>query len=251
MREKLRARWDSLVQKLSRRIPRLSRPWRVVRNLLCIPLTVYLIWLFAGGNPLSPQWAFRREETLEMVGPSEILCEARYRYYYSTDYIWFLGETEGGYTSMSCSRSGGFLGGWSGRLAYWPRGEEVTMVVREGTRNPDVYEAAWVYLLGDASDAVRAEVDITFQQSGHLNDRPYDFDRVYTVECTRNEEGILCGLLAPTDQSEDLWTATVEELGLGGLFEYRAGLPVTVRLYGSNGELLLQTSFEYRYAGPE
>ena len=125
------------------------------------------------------------------------------------------------------------------------------MVVREGTVNREVYEAGWVYLLGGVSDAVRAEVDILFEGSGSLNDRPYEFERAYTVECTPNEEGILCGLLTPIDQDEDLWTATLEENRLDDLFEYHSSLPVTVRLYGAGNELLFQTSFEYRYADPE
>lgn len=251
MREKLRAKWENFVYAVSARIPRLPRPWRVVRNLLCIPLTVYLIWLFTGGNPLTPLWAFRREEKLDMVGPSEILCEAEYRYYFSANYRWLLGETDCGYTSMACSKNGGFWGGWSGQLAYWPRGEEVTLVVRPGTENQDVYEAAWLYLFCEEPSAVRAEVDIEIEGAGSLNGVHYEFDRTYTVELVRNEADILCGVLLPADRGADKWTETLEEHRLDDLFQYSAKLPVTARLYGQGDELLLQTCFEYSYADPE
>ena len=70
-KERLLDGWDSLWEKLTSKIPRLPRPWRVARNLVCIPLAVWLLWLLMGGRALTPEWAFRREEQQQMVGPSE------------------------------------------------------------------------------------------------------------------------------------------------------------------------------------
>lgn len=43
-----------LWRKLAGRIPRLSRPWRLARNLACIVALVYLMWLLAGANAVTP-----------------------------------------------------------------------------------------------------------------------------------------------------------------------------------------------------
>ena len=250
MRERLRGKWDALRSRVGAKLPRLSRPWRTARNLVCIPLAVYLIWLFLGGNPLTARWAFRREEKMDLVGPSEILWTEDYNYYYSTRYQWLLGETEHGYTSVTCRREGLFRG-WSGQLSYWPRGEKVTLILREGTRNQDIYEAARLYLFCEEADVLRAEADITIRASGSLNGTPYDFDRTYTMELTPNEGGILSGVLLPRDREGSEWSKTLEEFRLGDLFHYTGEFPVTVRLYGAGETLLDQVSFLYSYADPE
>ena len=53
----------------------LSRPQRIVRNLIRIPLAVLLVWPPAGGEALTPERAFRRAENFSMIGPSELSCE--------------------------------------------------------------------------------------------------------------------------------------------------------------------------------
>ena len=49
-KERLLDGWDSLWEKLTSKIPRLPRPWRVALNLVCIPLAVWLLWLLMGGR---------------------------------------------------------------------------------------------------------------------------------------------------------------------------------------------------------
>ena len=63
---------DAQWERITARIPRLSRPWRVVRNLVCILLSVCLFWLLMGGEALTPEWAFRPAAPHKRVGPAAI-----------------------------------------------------------------------------------------------------------------------------------------------------------------------------------
>ena len=49
-REGLGAAWRRLWSRVTAKIPRLPRPWRVARNLVCIVFGVYLIWLLLGSH---------------------------------------------------------------------------------------------------------------------------------------------------------------------------------------------------------
>ena len=249
MKRKLREKWSALTDGLRAKLPRLSRPQRIVRNLICIPLAVLLVWLLAGGEALTPERAFRRAENFCMIGPSELLCEETYRYYYSTEYRWFLGETAEGYVSAKCGRTGGFPWGWYGQAVYWPRGEGATVVIREGTKNLGMYESAWFYVLGVPGSAVRAEVTIHSMSSGSLNGKPYDLDWLCTVYCEPNGEELLCGLLEIQDKTSDSWQAALEEIAVSDLFSPYADIPMTVRLYDVEDTIISEETFTYRYPG--
>jgi len=61
------------IEKQLRRIPRLPRRWRVVRNLVLSLLAAVFIWM-AAGSPLPLMAEFRRAERSLLVGPTEVLA---------------------------------------------------------------------------------------------------------------------------------------------------------------------------------
>lgn len=62
---------------LGRRIPRLNRPQRIIRNFACILLMLICTWFMMGAPALTPRWAFRRAERLNLLERSEILDVVR------------------------------------------------------------------------------------------------------------------------------------------------------------------------------
>lgn len=241
MREKIAEKWKRFTSPLISRIPRLSRPWRVARNLVCIVLGVYLIWLFAGAGALTAERAFRRAEKQDMVGPSEILLERR-----EGDQVTFTGRTESGYYIGTFAKDANLLGGWytRGRL-FVDRQEDVTFSVAKCEWGGFGTDYVDLLLLCDDPAVSRGEAEITIAGSGRLNGKWYDFDEVYTVEFLPAAKGVLSGWLEAASEDDWSWESQLERLMLGSL--YTKATPVTIRLYDGGGELLLERSMEYRY----
>lgn len=61
------------IEKQLRRIPRLPRKWRVVRNLTLSLLAALFIWT-AAGSPLPLMAEFRRAERSLLIGPTEVIA---------------------------------------------------------------------------------------------------------------------------------------------------------------------------------
>lgn len=165
-KERLLDGWDSLWEKLTSKIPRLPRPWRVARNLVCIVFGVYLIWLLLGGRALTPEWAFRREEQKQMVGPSEIL--GTFEVATNPDFPdrterYIVGETEG--ELLVCQIFGSWSSGYSARLYVWEKSETMTLALLADGGTPFPDDGKTVYFLGytELPGAVRAELDLTAQ----------------------------------------------------------------------------------------
>lgn len=246
MKEKLLGLWDRLTDPILSKIPRLSRPWKAVRNLVCILLAAVLIWFCRGANSLTPQWAFRRAEKSDLVGPSRVVTEEDYSYRSLSHWIQYIGETEDCYVSVMCRKQNGFLAGWDGNAVCWKKGEQVTLMAG-GERWPYGEDGGYLFYLFSEESAARGEADLSIRSIGELNGRRYRFDHVYTVEFLPNEDGVLCGRLMPVDTEGDLWTVTLEECMLDDFWQNSAEIPVTVRLYDEEDGLILETSFEYRY----
>ena len=239
-REGLGAAWRRLWSKVTAKIPRLSRPWRVVRNLVCIVLAVYLIWLMLGGRPLTVQWAFRRAERQDMVGPSEIMLERR-----EAGDVTILGETQEGYFLGLFSRLSG--GGWrTDATLYIPRQTDVTLTVMDILPGMH-YGSGYVdlLLLCDDPAVSRGEAELTLAGSGSLNGRRYDFDQTYTVEFLPEGEGVLSGRVEARSEDDGSWESRLERVMLGGIYDNT--VPVTIRLYDGGGALLLERSMEYAH----
>lgn len=241
-RESLGAAWRRLWDKVTAKIPRMPRPWRAARNLVCIVFGVYLIWLLLGGHPLTKGWAFRQAERQAMVGPSEILLERR-----ENEDVTILGETQEGYFIGRFSRLSG--GGWStAATLYIQRQADVTLTVadvRPGIR----YGSAYVdlLLLCDDPTVSRGEAEITLAGTGSLNGRRYDFDQTYTVEFLPVEDGILSGRVEARSEDDGSWESLLERTMLGDI--YSNTVPVTIQLYNGAGALVLERSIQYRYPG--
>lgn len=56
-----------------KRIPRLSRPQRIMRNFAFILLLAVVAWFLTGAPALTARWGFRRAERLNLLEPAEIL----------------------------------------------------------------------------------------------------------------------------------------------------------------------------------
>lgn len=242
-KERLLDGWDSLWEKLISKIPRLPRPWRVARNLVCIVFGVYLIWLLLGGHPLTKEWAFRQAERQAMVGPSEILLERR-----DGDMVTIMGRTEYGYFFGLFAQNAAPLYGWDlRRTLYVERKEDVTFTVAR----PDwgVFDVNYVdlLLLCDDPTVSRGEAEITLAGTGSLNGRRYDFDQTYTVEFLPVEDGILSGRVEARSEDNGSWESLLERTMLGDI--YSNTVPVTIQLYNGAGALVLERSIQYRYPG--
>lgn len=239
----LMERLGRLRRKVGARIPRLSRPWRIVRNLVCIAFGVYLIWVLMGGHPLTKAWAFRRAERRDMVGSSEMILEQ-----WDGDEVTLVGRTEQGYFLGTFSREINPLRGWytQGTL-YVERQEDVTFTVAKTDRYGGIINEHCVelLLLCDDPGVTRGEAEIRIAGSGSLNGRDYDFDQVYTAECLPVADGVLSGRIEAVSELDGTWAGELERIMLGSI--YKAATPVTVRLYGADRELLLERSMEYRY----
>lgn len=240
-KERLLDGWDSLWEKLTSKIPRLPRPWRVVRNLVCILLAVCLFWLLMGGEALTPEWAFRRAERQMLVGPSEILLERR-----DGDMVTIMGRTGYGYFFGLFAQNADPLYGWYlRRTLYVERQEDVTFTVAR----PDwgVFDVSYVdlLLLCDDPAVSRGEAELTLAGSGSLNGRRYDFDQTYTVELLPEGEGVLSGRVEARSEDDGSWESLLERVMLGNIYDNT--VPVTIRLYDGGGALLLERSIQYRY----
>ncbi len=240
-RESLGAAWRRLWDKVTAKIPRLSRPWRVARNLVCIVFGAYLIWLLLGGHLLTKEWAFRQAERQAMVGPSEILLERR-----DGDMVTIMGRTGYGYFFGLFAQNADPLYGWYlRRTLYVERQEDVTFTVAR----PDwgVFDVSYVdlLLLCDDPAVSRGEAELTLAGSGSLNGRRYDFDQTYTVELLPEGEGVLSGRVEARSEDDGSWESLLERVMLGNIYDNT--VPVTIRLYDGGGALLLERSIQYRY----
>ena len=64
------------LQGLKKRLPRMSRKWRIVCNLFISLVLIAAIWMVLGA-PLPLVLEFRRAEKVNLVGPSEIIAVVR------------------------------------------------------------------------------------------------------------------------------------------------------------------------------
>ena len=149
------------IRRLTARIPRLSRPWRAVRNVGCILLLVVMGWLLYGAQPLTDEWEFRRAERLAFVGPSEILgtivqgteqSEERY----------MVAQTEDGV--LVCRLQGiGLWQGYSG-ISYWEKTGDITFVPEPEDSSYGREDEAFFLVFTALPGAARAELDLSGQE---------------------------------------------------------------------------------------
>ena len=239
-KERLLAAWWRLWDRVTAKIPRLSRPWRTARNLVCIVLAAYLIWLLLGGRALTAEWAFRRAERQMLVGPSEMLGT----FEVATDpddpdrtQRYLVGETEG--AVLIGWVTGSWYSGYNARLDVWEKSETMTLVPMTDGGGALRDQGVSVYFLGhtELPGAVRAELDLTAQDE--------EEDEVEQWHVTAElENGCFVFPLENfywryTEALSGEWSSDVVETAY------------TVRLYSGQGEILDERGWSYAQAREE
>lgn len=227
----MKHRWKSVrqwfAQSLRPKIPRLSRPWKLVRNVGCILLVVLICWVIQGARPLTDEWAFRRAERLSFVGPSEILgtivqgTEQREERY-------MVGQTEQGVLVYLLQESG--LWDWAGDVSYWEKTGDITFVPEPEDYSYGNEDEAFFLVFTDLPGAAYAELDL----SGQVE----KYDEVQHWELTAElQNGYF--LFSCEDMPIPYLKAW------NGYISYTAisQASYTVRVYDSQGELLGEESW--------
>lgn len=245
MMEKLRqkkarllAAWWRLWDKVAARMPRMPRPWRVVRNLACIALSLCGIWLLLGQPAMTEDAAFHQAERTAMLGPSEVIARGK-----AGERSYIVGETDYGYLLGRTVRYG-LLSGWGCTLRlYQEKGEKAMLI----PLNSDRYGQSDIDLLlvGEVPGVSYGQAEITIAATGSLNGRDYEFQKTYAVSFTRGDDGLLYGRMKLETPDDGSFESELERCRIDDL--YQQPCPVTIRLYGDEGELLYEDSFEYRY----
>lgn len=221
-----------------RRIPRLPRKWRVVRNLICCVLILLFIWCALGPPVLTAEKAFRRAERADLSEPSEIILRIE-----QDDVVYFIGRGADEYLIGG----GNFAGfrGWQGFARHLKKSGDATMVPLKSFESSFVPLQMLLFSEGDG--VVSGEVDITASDEGVFNDTPFSYCETYTIQFELVADGLLTGWLYPINSDEDTWEGYVERRALRKIFDEYATLPIEIRLYNAAGELLLQENCEYSY----
>lgn len=231
------------MKKLRILLSQLPRKVRICLNILVIAVTVFLIYVFAGCPAFTVSTAFRRAEKAQLVGPSEILAQLNPE---GTAYDHLvLASTGDSVTLFGYDR-------WDPRLT--------TLVYREKT-GPITVAAApgdthfWaepkasipVFVFDSHPDALRAELDITLSAT---YEGEY-FEKTYCLTAARESSGYFAFTLE---------AANIRNLGAEGRAIYilqnicsnsmadtlDVAIPATVRLYDSQGSLLLEENLTIR-----
>ena len=244
LRFALKTRWDRLARAVSRRIPRLSRPWRVARNVACTAAALYFIWLFLGQPYLSERHMFRQAEKRAMVGPSEILGTITMPEGLGSYRRMILGETDNGYCMHPLDEPNTVSS--STMLFYQAKGEGLTLFPAPNHDYPftgDPYTIA--LLLFSDLKAAQAEVDLTL--SGQESKKLYT--HTWTMSADVEEEGFF--ILSHRIES----LSSQEKMVLDSLrswyddywwYDVCEPFCADVRLYNEAGVLILETKVELK-----
>lgn len=238
MKEKVNAAWRRFLSK----VPRLSRPWRIVRNVLCSAAVACLAWFLLGGPSLGSVWLFRQAEKLAMVGPSELLgvvkVPEKIDYYEKM----VVGVTEEGiciYPRNTATTSSS-----ASQLYYVEKQGTVTLFPAPGGLRIEFpgEEHRTAMLLFSDIKAARAEVDLTlgyinigenyehtYQLSGDVLEEGFFWLPLYVEEMSHSECDVLSRLAS--------WHSYP-------LYSFHGPAYGNVRLYDENNELILETTVD-------
>ena len=219
------------------RIPRLSRPQRIMRNFACILLMAVIAWFIMGAPAMTARWAFRRAERLNLMEGAEILdvvrLEDRARLVIAEseeNYILF-------YDRPHYSESG---------LTYDVKSNPVTMMIP--------MEYSWaiqdypIVLLSDLP-AVRGEIEFTLIPE--ISDVYVEEEIHYLVEGERLDSGnflfvVDSGLAEYEKYGPNRWHLAESDvkITMGYLamarynVQHTCRVDIAVRLWDANGNLI-------------
>lgn len=232
MKEKTTEKWKRFTYPVVSRMPRLSRPWRVVRNLACIVLLAGVCYVLLGAPALTEEWAFRRAERQNLVGPTEILGAADVDWEGWSYHRLMAGKGSGYYVLCGVD--------WPA-LECWSKTGDVTLAAP-----PQVGRSGHAYqplVLFTELPAVRAQIELT------LTAEMAGYEEMETVTYQRDAEreaGIFIFVLADREfdyQQEGEMQALstlINRLRGRELSRYEKPIPVTVRLWDETETLIYE-----------
>lgn len=171
------------IKRILRRIPRLPRKWRVVRNLACTLLlaAVFIVPQF-DLYPRTLARAFQRECQANLLGDPEIIWQDGVG---ADGQKVFLVADDGDRYFYGVFQDYG-LRGWNGSLIPWEKESGLTFMPFEIFCDPGRDIALKLLLLHDVEGASYAQVDIPLEA--------YDqFSETYTVGLSATVKGIMLG----------------------------------------------------------
>lgn len=244
-------RWDH---------PRL-RPFK---SLLCVIgclISLVMIYIVLGCPTLSFQQEFRRAEKAHLVGPSKIVDTVEYGYNDFDEMI--VGETEHGvcffgkYYANIPKRSPNEQPKY--RFHYWEKTGDLTVVAP-----PNPLGRLWdalggaslpVYLFAEYPQAAWAELEMTIKGTDKSSINGVEITRDFSVNFQSTaaclESGVFRFWLGGIKEEECLALCLFSDIVSGNRYlsdvEKQTVIPVTIRLYDDQDQLILEKTVDIRY----
>lgn len=224
------------MDKWRRKLPKWSRKWKTVRNLLCIVLLLFLMSWEMEFPSLTKAGLIRRAERQYLLEDSQLL---------------FTGHEEGKSDFWK-----GTLYVRNGDLFLTVNYDRTPLGLQKGFsyayEEPDgilCLSRTWwpleVLAVGALETADRAELEITIHWDGEFGGRRWDTERTYTAEGERQNDDCFTFRLTPCYSEDDSSPeAKMERAFFGGGGPVFTQAPV-LRLYDAAGELLHEKTMEY------
>lgn len=226
------------------RLPRLPRKWRLVRNVICILLAVYFIWLFLDCRSMTLMGAFRRTEREQMLGPTEVVYRIE-----DGEVTWLFSEAADGYLAFG-ARWG--LGWYNSHFTYWDKGENMTLIPALDYYDSEV-DRAQMLLFHELNGVVRGEAKVTldatvgFHYSDGRAEEEGSVTETYQIQFEPCGEQVLTGWIEPKFLDDDSLESRTEKYAMADVFDRNEILSFEVWLYDGQGELVYHDTVEYRY----
>lgn len=233
--------------KLRRLWKRIPRKIRLPILILSIAALVLMLYTFAGSPTFSTEQEYRRAEKAHMVGPAVILGETELEM--SSNYANMLIADDGDGIIFFCHDYTADLGNFDrSELIYREKTGDITVLsapFSNDSREKTTLARLPVFVFDDYPDAVRAELDITL--STVYNGETFTKD--YFLTSKRENPGYFQFHLTSNDPSglgAEGYAIQVLTLisGYGGRSLTGTSIPVTVRLYDANDQLICDRSTE-------
>lgn len=246
----------SMIERAAKRIPRLPRKWRIVRNLGCA-LLLAAVFVLPQLNLYPPTLmsAYRRACTASLLGEPEIIWQQSVGA--DGDRAFLVADAGNCYVYGTFHSRGLFLG-WAGSVLRWSK-SDLTLMPFQITFDSSNDIALQLVLFHDVEGARYAEVDISFVQeinygyNGQYADACYRKTR--TVTMVPDSGGVMFAILTPespfySDPAENIEGAALRAAEVAAIERLTWGgneFPITIRLYGEDGTLLLEEDMIYSF----
>lgn len=247
-----------LIRRVLRRIPRLPRKWRVVRNLACtLLLTAVFIIPQLNLYPRTLNGAFRRQCKSNLLGEPEIIWQDSAGADGEGEKAFLVADGGDRYYYAVFQNLG--ISGWRGSMVPWEKEGGLTFMPFEIFCDSQSDIALQLLLLHDVEGAQYAQVDIPLELKVYYGydgaEADAEFSQTRTVGLGLHSDGIMHGLLYPqspyyADPKENIEGAALRAAEVGATERLTWGghkFPITIRLYSSNGTLLREESLIYSF----